>query len=84
MYIVVLSIGRLYEHHMVPENVCDASDLVRSTPYGRGTDRTSCKSPTPPRTVCNCFTVTQAMYIVVLSIGRLYEHYMVPENVCDA
>ena len=44
----------------------------------------ACKSPTPPRTVCNCFTVTQAMYIVVLSIGRLYEHHMVPENVCDA
>ena len=29
-------------------------------------------------------TVTQAMYIVVLTIGRLYEHHMVPENVCDA
>ena len=37
-----------------------------------------------PRTVCNCFTITQAMYIVVLSTRRLYEHHMVPESVCDA
>ena len=43
-------------------------------------------SPPPPSAdgLYNCFTVTQAMYIVVLSIGRLYEHHMVPENVCDA
>jgi hypothetical protein len=41
-------------------------------------------SPPPLRGRCNGFTVTQAMYIVVLSIGRLYEHHMVPESVCDA
>jgi hypothetical protein len=57
MYIVIPSIGRLNEHHMVPENVCDAEDLVRSTSYGHGTDKTSRKppTPTPPRTVCNVF-----------------------------
>ena len=38
----------------------------------------------PLRTVCNGFTVTPAMYIVVLSIGRLYEHHMASENLCDA
>ena len=46
--------------------------------------KNSRKPPTPPRTVCNGFTVTQAMYIVVLSIGRLYEHHMASENLCDA
>jgi len=42
------------------------------------------RSLRPLRTVSNGFTVTQAMYIVVLSIGQLYEHHMVPESVCDA
>ena len=87
MYSVVLPIRRLYEHHMVSTDVCDASDLLtsgRRHTYGHGTDKTSRKPPTPPRTVCNGFTVTQAMHIVVPSIGRLYEHHMVPENVCDA
>ena len=36
----------------------------------------------PLRTVSSGFTVTQAMYIVVLLIGQLYEHHMVPESVC--
>jgi hypothetical protein len=38
-------------------------------------------SPPPLRGRCNGFTVTQAMYIVVLSIGRLYEHHMAPKSV---
>ena len=42
------------------------------------------RAPLCPRTVCNGFTVTQAMYMVVLSIGRLYEHHMVPKRVYDA
>ena len=43
-----------------------------------------CKSPTPRRTVCNGFTVRQALYVVVLSIGQLYEHHMGPTDVCGA
>ena len=30
------------------------------------------------------FAHLQAMYLVVLSIGRLYEHHQAPDDVCDA
>ena len=32
---VCSSIRRLPEHHMIPVEVCDGQDLVRSTLYGR-------------------------------------------------
>mgnify|MGYP007078103598 CR=1 FL=1 len=49
-------------------------DSAKHTRTNSRPDRTGCK---------HVFTVTQAayMYMIELSIGRLYEHHMVPVDV---
>ena len=40
--------GRYLKHRTRSKGPCGAQTAVRSTPYGRGTDKTSCTSPTHP------------------------------------
>ena len=83
VYNVYSSIGRLSEHHMIPADVCDGQEPACSTFNGRRTDVTFTRCSPWPVALRNGFDVTEALYRVHSSIGRLPEHHMVPANVCD-
>ena len=77
------SIGRVSEHHMVSAEVCDGQDPVRSTLCRRDVDITLPVPPGARNAPCNGFYVTDAVYNTRLSIRRVSEHHMVPDEVCD-
>ena len=77
------SIRRLSEHHVIPAEVCDGEDPVRSTLHGRHTDITLLVPPPARRAMRNGFDVTDAVFNVRSSIRRLSEHHMIPAEVCD-
>jgi hypothetical protein len=71
---------------MIPTNVCDGHEPPRSTSHGRESDLTSAGRTAPKcenDAFCNGLDVTEAAYSIHSSIRRLYEHHMVPAEVCD-
>ena len=80
--------GWLCAHHMVPADVCDAQDPVSRASGGPEIDETVAASPSVfvgrlerlGQRLRRCVVGQRARS----SIGRLYEHHMVPYDVYDA
>ena len=69
---------------MIPAEVCDGQDPVRSTLYGRDIEINNAPGgPEYGNAPCNGFDVTDAVFNVRSSIRRVSEHHMIPAEVCD-
>ena len=68
---------------MIPAEVFNGHELARSTAHGPIRYRSNdCARQHAERHDCNGLDVTEAAYSLHSSIGRLYEHHMVPAEVC--